>query len=53
MIGSHDKTDSFLHVVDKVDVALLICAIDKGQLNRGTAVAAVEDDEETAAWRQP
>ena len=47
--GGRDEVEALLDVVDEADVAVLVGAVDEGQLDGGAAVAAVEDDEERAA----
>ena len=46
-----DKANAFLHVVHEVDVAVRVRAVDKGELDSGAGVAAVEDDGHSAAGR--
>ena len=50
--GSRDEVEALLDVVDETDVAILVGAVDEGELDGGAAVAAVEDDEERAAGVQ-
>ena len=38
-----------LHVIHEIDIAVCVGAVDVGQLDCGTGMAAVEDDEEGAA----
>ena len=41
---------SFLHVVHKVDIAVCVRTIDVGKLDCGAGMAAIENNEESAAW---
>ena len=50
--GSRDQVEALPDVVDETDVAILVGAVDEGELDGGAAVAAVEDDEERAAGVQ-
>lgn len=45
-----DEGESLFDVVDKVDFAVGVGAVDEGEFDGGSGVAAVEEDGHTAVW---